>query len=269
MPHDRITESGCNSDADRSIESARTCEAPGHSECGSHSGAKPEISSSKIGWGGPRPNSGGPRANSGGPRANSGGVRPGAGRPASVVVAPLEIRRPAIGDRWYVVQHKPRLDLLAINELHRSGFAVHFPKFVTQPGCLPRPLFPGYMFVAFDVEAPDWRRIPGLAGIHRLFSFAPERPCPMPVGYVEQLLAQAGQAGIIDASPKPVMAGDTVTIRSGAFADWVGLCHHADRHRVDVLLEFFGRDVIAELSRDQVDRADAQPNVCTKRMNNA
>ena len=68
-------------------------------------------------------------------------------------------------DAWYLAQVKPQSSQIAERNLHRHGFETFLPRhnvigkssgrFVTQP----LPLFPGYIFVAFDIDFYEinWR----------------------------------------------------------------------------------------------------------------
>ena len=215
-----------------------TTPAPlGHRECGSHPAAKPEISKFKHG----------------GARENSGGARAGSGRKP---ILPIAMPAPEPGDRWYLVQTHPREDLRAILELARQGFPVHYPTMVVRDDQVPVPLWPGYMFTAFDVTDDRWRGVHSTPGVRRLFSFSAERPHPMRRGYVEGLIAAAGAAGVIDARPQPIQPGDQLRITSGPFANLVAMCQRTAADRVTVLMRVLGRDVETVLSRSMV-----QPDV--------
>lgn len=211
-------------------------DVPRHPECGSHARNTPEISS-KTAWGGARPNSGGARP-------NSGGARPGAGR------KPRQDRQPdaltTLGPRWHCVQTWPRHERLVAAELTRRGLTTHLPEFARITGqdqVMLVPLFPGYLFVRFDVAADPWRCIARLPGVACLFSVN-ERPIPLPVGVVERLIEAIGPDGAADrdADPlRPVPVGVMVRIDSGPFAGLLGLVEACDRLTARVLLMVLGR----------------------------
>lgn len=159
----------------------------GHPECGSHPGNGPEFSSKIL-------RHGGARANSGGPRPNSGGARVGAGRPVSRVWAEMA-PQPVPGGRWYCVEFEPQRDLLVINQLRTAGFEVVFPKYRPAGRDVLAPALGRYMLVRFDATAPDWRAIPGMLGVVRLFSFDAERPIAIPDAEVERLVRLFGDDG--------------------------------------------------------------------------
>lgn len=110
------------------------------------------------------------------------------------------------GPRWYVLQTHRGAEPLAVEELSNQNFATllplrrigpdepaphqprkhrrraHFARFAAA--------FPGYLFVLFDMDRQPWRAIHSTRGIKRLFSYADERPIPVPVGVVEGMMAR-------------------------------------------------------------------------------
>jgi len=78
---------------------------------------------------------------------------------------------------WFILQYKPNAHRVALRNLQRQGFETFLPlhevtqkkstKFVLDV----RPLFPGYMFVAFELESAPWRKINSTMGVLRLVSF--------------------------------------------------------------------------------------------------
>lgn len=220
-----------------------------HPECGSHAQNSPEISS-KSAWGGARPNSGGSRP-------NSGGARPGAGRKPKPSRQPLEPVN--LGPRWHCVQTWPRHERLVAAELAKRGLTAHLPEFARIAGndqVILVPLFPGYLFVQFDVAADPWRCIARLPGVACLFSVN-ERPIPLPVGVVERLIDAIGPDGAADrdADPlRPLAAGAVVRIDAGPFAGLLGLVEACDRLTARVLLMVLGRHTPVTVPRRSVSK---------------
>ena len=66
---------------------------------------------------------------------------------------------------WYVVQTKPNAEAMAFRNLENQDFSSFLPlqKLTLRKGTafktLLRPLFPGYMFIAQDPTAGQWRKI--------------------------------------------------------------------------------------------------------------
>jgi transcriptional antiterminator RfaH len=167
------------------------------------------------------------------------------------------------GPRWYCVQTHVRGELTAIHGLTAQRFEIHLPKRWERDrhgGRIAAPLFPGYLFVRFDVAADRWRPVVSTRGVYRLFGATVERPTPLPVGVVEDLIERAGPSGIIDDGtvPDPVaplQAGQLARVTSGPFVDMTGICTWSTGRRVRLLLTLLGGDVETELSRASVDAA--------------
>ncbi len=178
-----------------------------------------------------------------------GGARRAAGRKPRET--PLS---PDLGLRWYCVQTHFREEYRALGELWQQGFRAYLPCLLPEDGERIEPMFPGYLFVAFDAARDQWRPIVATRGVRRLFSAAPERPLPVPVGIVEELQAR-GRAGdgVIDLRRRaPDLEGRTVRILSGPFADFTGVCQMVAADRVRVLIDLFGRSAPIDLKRADV-----------------
>lgn len=92
------------------------------------------------------------------------------------------------------------------------------------------------MFVSFDVERTRWRSVNGTFGIRALIMQG-ERPAPVPVGLVEDMMALTDGEGLLDVSGG-LAAGDRVKLLAGAFADLIGRLDRLDPGgRCRVLIE--------------------------------
>jgi transcriptional antiterminator RfaH len=112
------------------------------------------------------------------------------------------------------------------------------------------PLFPGYVFVSFDVDNDQWRSINGTFGVRRLISFDPARPQPMPDAAMIQLLARC-RDGIVTRLIGDIQAGDAVRIISGPFAEQLAKVETLDgKGRVRVLMDILGGPTILRLRID-------------------
>lgn len=119
-----------------------------------------------------------------------------------------------------------------------------------------RPLFPGYLFVELDLSTQDWGSIGRTQGVKRLLSTPELRPLPVPIGFVEGLMAQ-GRAGdgAIDpgATAKfPVLSpGQQVRVTVGG-SDLDAIVRMSAEERVWVLLRLFDRETVTEVPRGSV-----------------
>lgn len=209
-----------------------------HPECVSHAADGAEIS--KFGWGGAR--------------QNSGGARPGAGR------KPRTVAKPAMreaGPRWYVLQTEPRREFQVIHDLTLAGFTVRMPMFIDNAHPVSHPLWPGYVFVQFDVGADDWRFVVHRPFVTRLFGADRELPTPLPIGWLETVLAMENDDGLIDArAPVPaIQPGTLLRVTDGPFTSFVGVCAWSDDERVRAVLNIFGRDAPVDLPRSSIEPA--------------
>jgi transcriptional antiterminator RfaH len=149
------------------------------------------------------------------------------------------------GTSWFLAQLKPNCAKIADKHLTRQGFRTFLPleeetrqrggKFVTAE----RPLFPGYIFVAFDAAQGLWRKINSTHGITRLVSFGKE-PTAVPLNLVSQIMLRCDASGKL-LPPKMLKPGDQVALTKGPFANFVAEVEKItpDR-RVWVLMEFMG-----------------------------
>jgi transcriptional antiterminator RfaH len=146
---------------------------------------------------------------------------------------------------WFLAQLKPNCANIAERNLKRQGLETFLPleeetrqrggKFVTAM----RPLFPGYVFVAFDVARGLWRKVNSTYGVTRLVSFGSE-PAIVPESLVSGLRQRCDGSGKL--LPPPELApGDHVTMIRGPFANFVGAVERiAPDQRVWVLMDIMG-----------------------------
>ena len=158
-------------------------------------------------------------------------------------------------ERWYLVQVKPNGYRLAERNLLRQGFACFQPmaRATERRGAhfrpVSRPLFPGYLFVAFDPARAPWRKINSTAGVARLLSLG-NVPQEVPTGLVAELRARLDAEGHVILADN-VQVGDRVEIQSGPFAGFLGeVARLAPEARAHLLVDLMGRQtqVTAQLA---------------------
>jgi transcriptional antiterminator RfaH len=161
------------------------------------------------------------------------------------------------GTSWFLAQLKPNCANIADKNLKRQGFQTFLPteeetrqrsgKFVTTM----RPLFPGYIFVAFDVARGLWRMVNSTYGITRLVGFGKE-PTVVPLNLVSQLMLRCDSNGKL-LPPKVLMPGDQVTLTKGPLANFVAEVEQiAPDRRVWVLMEIMGAKTRVAVGADQL-----------------
>lgn len=161
------------------------------------------------------------------------------------------------GASWFLAQLKPNCANVADRNLRRQGFGTFLPmeeatgrrngKFVTAM----RPLFPGYIFVAFDVALGSWRAVNSTYGITRLVSFGRE-PRAVPPDLISELMRRCDAAGKL-LPTNCLQPGDRVTLTKGPFVNFVAEVERiAPDQRVWVLLDIMGGQTRVAVAADQV-----------------
>lgn len=160
---------------------------------------------------------------------------------------------------WCAVNTQVNAEDKAVFHLVRQGFKVLLPKHLKRRSharkveWVPRPLFPGYLFVEIDPERSPWRAIRSTVGIFDVIRFG-EKPAPVPNEVIDEIRARQDENGLVKThdggSFKP---GDAVRVLQGALGEFEALFESADdRNRVTVLLNMLGRQVRARVSKNAV-----------------
>lgn len=174
--------------------------------------------------------------------------------------AGLEAGRPEQQDllRWYVAQTHPRKELAAIEHLARQGYATFFPRFrfsqTRRQRCdtILKPVFPGYVFVAFDASSPGWTSINSTRGVRRLISSGFGRPQPVPTSAMD-LIRKRCRGEIMLELLDELQPGDLVQINTGPLANRVARVEHlADGERVALLFEIMGTEQTITIDRGSI-----------------
>jgi len=158
------------------------------------------------------------------------------------------------GDRWYAVHTLPFAEKRAQVQLETQGFPTFLPKrrktirHARKLSTVIAPFFPRYLFVVLDLSRDRWRSVNGTFGVSRLV-MGGDRPCPVPPGVVETMLAAADADGLLDLRPD-LKVGTPVRLAAGPFADQLAVLERLDDSgRVRVLLNMLGRQVPVSLDR--------------------
>ena len=120
-------------------------------------------------------------------------------------------------------------------------------KFVTAM----RPLFPGYIFVAFGVAHDFWRAVNSTYGVTRLVTFGKE-PAVVPPDLISQLMLRYDTDGRLIPA-KILKPGDQVTMTKGPFTNFAAEVEKiAPDRRVWVLMEIMGGQTRVAVGADQL-----------------
>lgn len=166
-----------------------------------------------------------------------------------------------MAQRWYVVKTVPKQEHWAVNNLKVLGFGAFWPRFAkvrlrgNKKVLSCRSVFPGYLFVEFDMEFDDWRRINGVYGVRRLMMLGDYVPA-VPCGFVENIIRAAAN-GLIHEEEKIMgfRQGEVLKIVSGPLEGRIGICQMSETGRVSLLLSLLGRETKVIIRCDQVEPA--------------
>jgi transcriptional antiterminator RfaH len=151
---------------------------------------------------------------------------------------------------WYVVMTHARSEALAAEHLLRQGFETYMPRIRKQRRharkiqTVSSPLFPCYVFVAFDQTRQRWQTIRSTFGVAQLLGTG-EKPARIPESVLSALRAREDGEGFISLEKtSPFMPGQLLQITSGPFSLCTALVEFmSDNDRVAVLLDLMGRRV--------------------------
>ena len=158
---------------------------------------------------------------------------------------------------WYLVQLKRQSYRLAERNLNRQGFKTFLPlqkltcrngsKFLTNV----KPLFPGYMFVSIWLDIAPWRKINSTLGVSRLIC-QNGTPQEIPLEIVSGLMSRCDNSGKL-LSPESLEVGDSVTVLSGALANFVATVETIDsEQRIWVLMDILGQLTKVQIPSEQI-----------------
>lgn len=163
---------------------------------------------------------------------------------------------------WYVVRTHTHGEAKASANLMRQGYEVYLPlcrrwvKHARRREVAQRPLFPGYLFVRFDIGRDRWRSIISTIGVAGLICYA-DLPARIAEDVVEAIRAAEGNRFFdYTHAVTKLKPGDKVRVVTGPFANLIGkLQSTASNDRIRVLLAILGRHTPTELALSEVEVA--------------
>jgi transcriptional antiterminator RfaH len=159
---------------------------------------------------------------------------------------------------WACARLEPHRERLALHCLGLAGFVTYLPrlrewrrshgrKIETRP-----PLFPGYAFIAIELQWHAARWTAGVLGI----IMDGVRPARVADRIIDDL-RQRERDGLIELAPPPKFrSGDPVRVTAGPFVGHLGLyAGMKPRERVEILLQLLGAEQRVELSANDIEAA--------------
>jgi transcription elongation factor/antiterminator RfaH len=157
--------------------------------------------------------------------------------------------------KWYVIKTKPSMEKLAIQQLTQQDFLIYQPRMkLRRKGVwVFVPLFPSYLFVKLDIARDRWQAINNTRGCKYVMCMDPERPSPLPRGFIEKIMEDEQNGKFIKVDEKTIYkVGDKVKLTSGPFSGHMGICEISTGKRVSILLDLLGRKVMVSSDHKSV-----------------
>lgn len=179
------------------------------------------------------------------------------------------------GVAWYCLQTLPKKERIAATLARReAGVEALAPQLSyikkTRRGKVrfTEALFPGYIFVHCDLVV-SLRHLLSLQGIRTLVRYG-ERVPSIEADWIEELRAGLIEDTVHVAEPD-LQDGDSVTVMEGPFRSLQAIVSGqiGPDQRVQLLLEFLGRQIEVSVSRKDVMRDEAEPVPFLKKRSDA
>lgn len=158
-------------------------------------------------------------------------------------------------EKWFVVQTKRAKEVYAREHLRRQHFKTFLPRISVSSRRYGKtitnhvPLFPGYLFVTFDLDCPGWCSINGTRGVSRLLRSECGRPLALPQDFIMSLIGSCDASEIIRRCHFNLTVGEPIEVIVGPFAKQLGQLVSLDtRGRAQVLLSLMGTSVCVNLT---------------------
>jgi len=170
-----------------------------------------------------------------------------------------------MGQKWFVLRTECRAEYHVADTLSRDGFETFLPRLRTLNMVMGRPdtpLFPGYLFVRHDPENFGW---PSFQRGHRVFgwlNFGGDIPS-IPDDFISALSDRLKTINGEDGQWQQYQAGDRVRIVSDSIRGMAEVIEDGKQaaSRVRVLVNFMGRNIPADVPRENIWPPDYEPSV--------
>ena len=162
---------------------------------------------------------------------------------------------------WFILQFKSNSHHQAVKNLNRQGFETFLPLHNTTSRKSSRfintskPLFPGYMFIRFDIAESEWHKINNTYGVSRLITFNSTLKS-IPTIFVDHLMKRYDLSGKLIPIQK-LKKGDQVEVLKGPFANFIATVekYEADQ-RIWILMDLMGRKTKIIAPSDNLTQSD-------------
>jgi transcription antitermination factor NusG len=159
-----------------------------------------------------------------------------------------------MGKEWYCVNTNARSEDIAVRHLTRLGFVVLFPQFKKHKRLYP--LFPSHIFLHFDAEQMEWRRIRSTTGVKNLYMLAPGKPYIIPREFIERIEDPHFLDYDDSVQMELLQEGDNVRIidPENPLHMMQGIVNKSATERYEILVSIFGRYCNVEIDAAKLEK---------------
>ena len=147
-----------------------------------------------------------------------------------------------VGQRWHVVQSKPKAEREACEQLRRQGYGVELPELI-RPRKRWEALFPRYMFLQTSDAEQSIAPVRYTLGVSQLVRFG-NKPATVPHEIVQASMRMAAHLCAQDeVTAHGLLEGTHVEVIDGPLKGLSAMVKASAQDRVLILLEIMGREV--------------------------
>lgn len=166
--------------------------------------------------------------------------------------------------RWLVVHIKPNREHRAFRNIAEQGYDAYLPQCEHMALRKLRggkevkrirvavPLFTGYLFVAEPIGRP-WSPIANTRGVLRVLTTTDGTPKTMPDEEIAEIRRRERGGLVPVLRPDPRRRGQKLRIKTGPFADRIGLYQSSENGRVKAMLELLNKSFAVEFDEEDVE----------------
>lgn len=165
--------------------------------------------------------------------------------------------------KWYIIRAEPQADFLAASELINAGFEIFSPRVKSNKAkTIPQfaPLFPGYLFLKWDIEGegkPSFHGAPHVSGWVNFEGVSPAVPDEVITELAHRVEHINNEGGLW----RRFEPGDKVRVVSGTLDGLGEVVEYTSspQSRVRILMQFMGRLVSAQVPWDNLEPLEERP----------
>ncbi len=150
--------------------------------------------------------------------------------------------------KWYVAEVSHKKEPAVAVAVEQAGFEVFVPQFTKWVSharnrrAVLTPLFPGYVFIAFDIHLDQWGPVKGTPGLRRLVGSKPHSPQSISTDIINELKRRFDN-DFASFSTNKFQVGDKVRLNHPSLPSEIGIIETLNSNdRITLLYSFLGKD---------------------------